>query len=125
VLAVAACGGAAKPPPSGPAVPAYLALFERGRGWSLPIVTVNGEHRGEAWVATTTERGTLKCDVADVKPVGDANVSRVQCAPPYSGLLARRRLVGGDAGGPLSPGATGRRSRSPLRPLHCSATRTY
>lgn len=86
VLALAACGGA-KPVASEPSQPPYLTLFERGRQWSLPIVTVSGDHRGEAWVETGTERGTLRCEVSEVKSIADATVSRVSCAPPHAGLL--------------------------------------
>jgi len=86
-LALVACSGAVKPASSGPSQPPYLALLQQGQRWSLPIETINGEHRGDAWVATSTERGTLSCEVAEVKAVADATSSRVQCAPPYAGLL--------------------------------------
>ncbi|HEY5920435.1 MAG TPA: hypothetical protein VIV11_02135 [Kofleriaceae bacterium] len=88
---LAACGAAAKPSPSSTRGPPYLVLFESGRTWTLPITTVTGERRGDAWVATSTQSGTLACEVAGVKPVGDATVSRVSCAAPYAGLL----VVGG------------------------------
>lgn len=43
----------------------YLALFERGKSWTLP----------------TTTGGSVTCQVAEVKQVGDANVSRLRCNP--------------------------------------------
>lgn len=87
VLALAACGGAPKPASSESSKPPYSALFERGYLWTLPIETISGEHRGDAWVVTGKEGHELRCTVAEVKTVGDSTVSRVQCEPPYAGLL--------------------------------------
>lgn len=85
-LALAACGGAERPRASS-TEPPYLGLFERGRSWTLPIEITSGQVRGEEYVATTTQRGSLACNVAEVKRVGDGSVARVDCATPYEGLL--------------------------------------
>jgi hypothetical protein len=98
VLVLVACGGKAKPVPRGPEGPPYLALFERGRSWSLPAEVVHGERRGDAYVAKSTERGDVRCDVADVKQVGHSKVSRIECAPPYAGLLIVGTWVATPAG---------------------------
>ncbi|HEX5064152.1 MAG TPA: hypothetical protein VFV99_32475 [Kofleriaceae bacterium] len=98
VLALAACGGTPKPASTESGRPPYLALLQHGQRWSLPIETVNGEHRGDAWAATSTERGALTCEVADVKTIADATMSHVQCAPPYAGLLVVGYWVATPAG---------------------------
>jgi hypothetical protein len=98
LLALAACGGTAKPSPAGTSQPPYLALFERGRAWSLPGETVTGERQGEAWPAKDTRRGNVECSVAEVKPIADATVARLQCAPPNAGLLVVGAWVATPAG---------------------------
>ena len=72
VLCLSACHAPA--PRSETKRPPYLALFERGRRWSLPI-------------ESAAERGTLHCEVAEVKQVGDGTVARVTCAKPHAALL--------------------------------------
>ncbi len=86
-LGLFACGGTAQPRASSTTQPPYLALFERGRRWTLPIETTDGHLRGDDFVTTGTQRGSLACEVAEVKQVGDANVARLDCAKPYNGLL--------------------------------------
>ena len=63
--------------------PPYLALFERGRHWTLPI---------------ESERRTVTCEVADVNPLGNSTVARVRCAKPYAGLLVAGTWVATPAG---------------------------
>jgi hypothetical protein len=65
----------------------YFALFERGSAWSLPATSEPGG-----------AKGTVSCKVDDVKPVGDANVSRVVCEPPFKGLLVVGTWVATPAG---------------------------
>lgn len=80
VLALlAGCGGktAVRPPARTP----YLILFEQGRTWTLP-----GPATGSA--------GAVTCKVAQTKQVGDATVSRLECA----GLLVSGTWVSTPAG---------------------------
>lgn len=65
----------------------YFALFELGRAWSLPATSEPGG-----------AKDTVLCKVDDVKPVGDANVSRVVCEPPFKGLLVVGTWVATPAG---------------------------
>jgi hypothetical protein len=60
----------------------YLALFERGKSWTLPVGS----------------GGSITCQVADVKQVGDANVARLTCAAPHAGLLINGGWVATPAG---------------------------
>lgn len=57
-----ACGGARARDRALPERTPYLMLFERGRSWTLPAAG-----------------GAVTCTVAEVKQVGDANVSRLDC----------------------------------------------
>ena len=98
LCAIAACGGSTKSAQPSTSTPPYLSLFERGRAWSLPIESVHGELRGDAWVPAKTERGTLACQVAEVKQVGDADVSRISCSAPHAGLLVVGTWVATPAG---------------------------
>lgn len=84
---IAACGGARTSSKPAPAQTPYLALFELGRTWSLPATSEPGG-----------AKGTVTCKVAEVKPVGDANVSRVACDPPFNGLLVVGTWVATPAG---------------------------
>jgi hypothetical protein len=85
MLAVlAACGGARAPANPAPKTTPFLMLFAQGRTWTLPI-----EAPG---------RGTVECTVAEVKQVGDANVSRLACARPHEGLLVVGTWVATPAG---------------------------
>lgn len=61
VCALAACHSQ---PRSVPTRTPYLALFERGKSWTLPASS-----------------GSVTCHVAEVKQVGDANVARLRCNP--------------------------------------------
>lgn len=81
VLALAACGPARAPTPPAPTRTPYLMLFERGKTFTLP-----------------SSRGDVSCTVADVKQVGDANVSRLQCAKPHDALLISGTWVATPAG---------------------------
>lgn len=87
VLSTAACGGARTSSKPAPAQTPYLALFELGRTWSLPATSEPGG-----------AKGTVTCKVAEVKPVGDANVSRLACDPPFNGLLVVGTWVATPAG---------------------------
>jgi len=88
VLAVAACGGAQRHDDK-PKRAVYLALFERGRAWSLPIELVDGHHdaRTDAYAADTTSRGSARCAVSDVRALPGAKVATLLCARPYNDLL--------------------------------------
>lgn len=87
VLSIAACGGArTSAKPSSTQAP-YLALFERDRAWSLP----GSSEPGDA-------HSTVSCRVAEVKPVGDANVSRIACESPFQDLLVVGTWVATPAG---------------------------
>jgi hypothetical protein len=85
-IGLAACGGPRAPASPAPSATPYLVLFERGRAWSLPIEVVDASRRANAWVGARPERSSVTCQVAEVKPIGDANVSRVACAVPHADL---------------------------------------
>jgi hypothetical protein len=63
LLIVVGCGGARPAERPLPQRTPYLELFEHGRSWTLPV------HDGTP----------VTCTVTDVKQVGDANVSRLDC----------------------------------------------
>src|SRR6478736_4762564 len=81
VVVLAACHSQAHVA-SAPTRTPYLALFERGKSWTLPVGS----------------GGSVTCQVADVKQVGDANVSRLTCAAPHAGLLITGGWVATPAG---------------------------
>jgi hypothetical protein len=85
VAAACACRTPRAPSPPRPATTPYLALFERGHTFSLSV--------REGSVAST-----LRCTVASVSQVGDANVSRLSCAPPHESLLINGTWVATPAG---------------------------
>ncbi len=95
---VAACGSrapavaktAAKTPP-------YLALFERGHAWTLPIEITSGR-KPDAFVVDHTDRGQVRCAIADVRRVGDANVAKLACGEPYRDLSIAGTWVAEPAG---------------------------
>ncbi|HUS29247.1 MAG TPA: hypothetical protein VMZ53_12085 [Kofleriaceae bacterium] len=55
----------------------YLALFEKGKTWTIDKVT---------------------CRVAEVKPVGDSTVAHLACDPPNAGMLIVGTWVATPAG---------------------------
>src|SRR5262252_882776 len=87
-LLLAGCGSASHP--TKPAKAPYLALFERGKAWTLPIEIVDGHKDKDsgAYIADQTAHGTARCVVADVHPLGDAKVAKLACGKPYDDLLA-------------------------------------
>jgi hypothetical protein len=87
-LLLVACGSASHP--AKPAKAPYLVLFERGKAWTLPIEIVDGHKDKEsgAYIADQTARGTARCVVADVHPLGEAKVAKLACGKPYDDLLA-------------------------------------
>ncbi len=97
-LALAACSS--PPRPAKPAKAPYLALFERGKAWTLPIEIVDGhkDKQTGAYIADQTARGTARCVVNDVHPLGDAKVARLACGKPYEDLLAAGVWVATRAG---------------------------
>lgn len=82
LVVFAACHGNTQPTAKIPTRTPYLALFERGRSWTLPVGS----------------GGSVTCQVADVKPVGDANVARLTCAAPHAGLAISGQWVATPAG---------------------------
>lgn len=93
VLSLAGCGGTAHHADHDhdkPKLAPYMALFERGKTWRLPIETTAG-HRDQpsgAWIADPSQKSTLVCRVADVRALGDGKLARVACDRPHDGLLA-------------------------------------
>lgn len=98
LIAIASCGGNRVPAQPSTAETPYLMLFERGRTWALPIELSDATKRGDTWAPAPTHRATLQCRVAEVKPVGDATVSRVACVAPHGGLLVVGTWVATPAG---------------------------
>jgi len=98
LLAFVACGGPARTVK--PAKAPYLALFERGKAWTLPIEIVDGhkDKQSGAYIADQTARGTARCVVADVHALGDAKVAKLSCSKPYDDLLASGVLIATRAG---------------------------
>jgi hypothetical protein len=98
LVAIAACGSpkpvAAVATPTGPP---YLALFDDGRSWSLPISVASG-HTAPVLTHDAATAGTLTCRVSDVRRVGDATVARLGCAKPYDDLLISGTWVATPAG---------------------------
>jgi hypothetical protein len=96
---IAACTPASAPvvANAAPQSPPYLALFERGRSWTLPIEVASGTHP-DAFVLAKTERGSVSCAVADVRRIGDANVARLACAKPHDDLSIAGSWVAEPAG---------------------------
>ena len=96
---LAACGSSSPPVVANAAVkgPPYLALFERGRAWTLPIEVTSGR-KPDAFVVDHTDRGQVRCAVADVRRVGDANVAKLACGEPYKDLSIAGTWVAEPAG---------------------------
>jgi hypothetical protein len=85
VAAACACRTPRAPSPPLPDTTPYLALFERGHTFSLAA---------REGPATTN----VRCTVASVAQVGDANVSRLSCTPPHDSLLVNGTWVATPAG---------------------------
>jgi hypothetical protein len=85
VAAACACRTPRAPSPPLPDRTPYLALFDQGLAFSLA-----------AREGRTT--GTVRCTVDSVAQVGDANVSRLACAPPHESLLVNGTWVATPAG---------------------------
>ena len=82
LVTVAGCGPSRAPSRPAPTRTPYLMLFEQGHTFALPART----------------GGTVRCTVAEVKPVGDSTVSRLACDAPHRGLLVVGTWVATPAG---------------------------
>lgn len=99
LLVVVACGAPAKPVVAAatPSGPPYLALFDDGHAWSMPITVASGRMQPELEHSGAT-KGMLTCTTSNVHRVGDATVAKLGCAKPFDDLLIIGTWVASPAG---------------------------
>jgi hypothetical protein len=99
LLVVVGCSAPAKPVAAAatPSGPPYLALFDDGHAWSLPIAVASG-HMQPEFKHDAASTGTLTCTTSDVHRVGDATVAKLGCAKPFDDLLIIGTWVASPAG---------------------------